>query len=54
MEVFNVTNVNQAFPLEINSIKAKGIPRDSRNAQFRFFESLNSPRARRSLDEKST
>jgi hypothetical protein len=31
MEVFNVTNVNQAFPLEINSIKTKGIPRDSRN-----------------------
>jgi len=31
MKAFNVTNVNQAFPLEINAIKADGIARDSRN-----------------------
>lgn len=31
MKAFNVTNVNQAFPLEINAIKADGISRDSRN-----------------------
>jgi thymidylate synthase len=31
MIAFNVTNVNQAFPIEINAIKAQGIKRDSRN-----------------------
>jgi thymidylate synthase len=37
MEVFNVTNVNQAFPLEINAIKAKGMPRNSRNGPVLEF-----------------
>ena len=31
MLVFNVRNVNQAFPLEVNSIKHEGIKRNSRN-----------------------
>lgn len=37
MEVFNVDNVNQAFPLEINSIRARGIARDSRNGPVLEF-----------------
>tara|TARA_R110000868_G_scaffold114309_4_gene306311 strand:- start:6345 stop:7325 length:981 start_codon:yes stop_codon:yes gene_type:complete len=37
MEVFNVDNVNQAFPLEINAIKAQGIVRDSRNGPVLEF-----------------
>ena len=37
MKAFNVTNVNQAFPLEVNAIKAEGIARDSRNGPVLEF-----------------
>jgi len=37
MHVFNVDNVNEAFPLEVNAIKFEGIPRDSRNGPVLEF-----------------
>lgn len=37
MQVFNVTNVNQAFPLEVNAIKKEGVARDSRNGPVLEF-----------------
>ena len=39
MIAFNATNVNQAFPIEINAIKAQGIKRDSRNGPVIEFNS---------------